>query len=94
MREGGGTVAVKKLSKKSVARSDSVWRGPKGRSQLPLEINRRSGQSHSTRIGLEEQQRVSSGGWEQLIEAYTNMYDDIRWAWGALEGRERVCVRV
>jgi len=22
------------------------------------------------------------------------MYDDIRWAWGALEGRESVCVRV
>ena len=30
MRGGGGVVAVKKLSKKSVARSDSVWRGDPG----------------------------------------------------------------
>jgi hypothetical protein len=63
---GGG----ENRSKKSVARSDSVWRGPKGRSQLPLEINRRSGQSYSTRIGLEEQRRASSSSrWEQLIDA-------------------------
>ena len=37
---------------------------------------------------------MSSSGWEQLIEAYTNMYDDIRWAWRVLEERESVCERV
>jgi len=68
----GGAVAKRTVEKKSVARSDLVWRGPKRRSQLPLEFNRRSGRSYSTRIGLEEQQRASSGGWEQLIDVGTD----------------------
>ena len=50
----GAAVAAKTVEKKSVGRSDSVWRGPRGRSQLPLEFNRRSGRGYSTRIGLEE----------------------------------------
>jgi hypothetical protein len=49
------------LSEMSVVAAETVEKecsgfggGPKGRSQLPLEFNRRSGRIHSTRIGLEE----------------------------------------
>ena len=79
-------MAGKAVEKKSVGRSDSVWRGPRGRSQLPLEFNRRSGRGYSTRIGLEE--KMGSGEWERLIDVNTNT-GDIRRTWRVSREGER-----